>query len=850
MASAPFTSVVRYFRGTSAPAPGEELTDRQLLNRFTCGRDESAFATLVSRHGPLVMGVCRRVLRNDADAEDAFQATFLVLARRAALVAWRSSVANWLHGTALRLARKLLVANSRRQARERRAAAKVKEASAQVATEWQELCNLLDGQMRRLPGAERSALLACYFEGRTQDEAARELGWSLRTLQRRLERGRDLLRPRLVRQGVPLPVAFLAGVLLNEAAAAGKAAEIARAAAVFVAGGTPTARAAATTLAVSALRANARGMFRLAVAGLLLLGACAAAIRFDFLLAEDEEVPQPAASSQSPVVRPLVDASGDPLPKGAVGRLGSLRLRHTDAISWATFSQDGETVIVGDKGGHVVRWDVASGWRLRLARQAPRRGEEAKDFQSLALPPDGKVLAAIENHQLVFREVASGQRRYGGEPGYPADHLTVSSDGRTVATWSGSDPQTLDLWDATTGKHRDWAGHRNPVTSLSYSGDGELLLSADGVREQARLWEPATGRELAKVGPPSCREVVFAPDGKSFVAFQSETHLSGLWDTASGQPLDRLIGYSCSSRNLCYGAGGRLLVEGVWGRKIARLWDAQTGEMLWEIGVAQDHPARVTLSPGGTVVASGGYDGGPVRRWNTRTGMKLSPLNTPHKVVRTVAIAPGGRTMATSGDDDPVYLWDPQAHKQLHRLEGLAGAAARTLAFTADGRRLLGVGGGRARVWDVATGDELERFEGHDGAVTAAAISPDGRFAATGGSDTTILVWDLTGGKTAERHLSSDEVERLWAELADPDDRIGYRAAGTLAAVPGQAIALLADRLRAQDPPLRLRRALLALERIDTPEARQFLEKLASGASEDRLTREARAITARRAQAP
>jgi RNA polymerase sigma factor (sigma-70 family) len=1046
------------------------------------------------------MGVCRRVLGNAADAEDAFQATFLVLARRAAFVAWRSSVANWLHVTAYRLARKLRIANSRRRAREQLVAPKV-EPLAPAATEWRELCDLLDGELRRLPGAERSALLACYFEGRTQDEAARELGWSLRTLQRRLERGRDLLRARLVRQGLPLPVAFLAGVLLNEVTAAGKAAETARAAVLFATGAAPSVRGAVTTLAVSTLRANARGAFRIAVAALVLLGVCAAGVHFDFLSGEDVESPLPTAvPSVVPATRPMVDAGGDPLPERAIARLGTLRLRHADSVVSVAFARDGQTLVASDVGGNVVLWDVASGWRLRQIRQPARgpatgaavsadrkilftegghgwlapfgggngvsewpvdklavplklrdgkggiveidqlstsqtavsadgttlavvfailpstvgvydiatgkkrahlslpgyasrlaiapdgatlafsfanqpavrlwnvasgkevgsltgpkgegarlafspdgktlavaagtlflwdvnkarelcRAPDANNCQSLAYLPDGKVLATVESNRLIFRNATSGKFQYAAEPVHRADDVVVSPDGRTVATWNGWGTRTIDLWDAATGKYREFPGHRSAVTSLSFSNDGTALLAAEGDYAPPRVWDPATGRELVKVGSVGYSEVIYSPDGKSFAGYQTVTHSSGLWDTSSGKQLTNLTGYSGASRCMSFGAGGSLLLEGVWDGKSARLWDVPKGEMTLEIAIGQDRPAGVVLSPGGAVIAAGGYNSGAVRRWNARTGWELSKLSTPHKIVLTLAIASGGRTLATAGADEPVYLWDTRSLRQLRQLEGLGAGPTQCLAFTADGSRLIGVGGGRARVWEVATGKELERFEGCDCPIVAAAISADGRLAATGGADTTILVWDLTGGKSAARELSPDEMEHAWADLADPDDRTGYHAAGTLAAAPRRALPLLAQRLRpvavltersrrrvatlsagldndsfterekataelrgmgsvidtllraalegnpsaevrrrlegirkviAEDPPewLRTRRALRALERIHSPEARQILERVAAGEPDARPTLEAKAILARINDAP
>src|SRR5262245_22926642 len=122
MASEPINNVVRHIR-TLAGGPSESVSDRQLLERFARRRDEAAFTTLVHRHGPLVIGVCRRILHQEADAEDAFQATFLVLARKAASVTWQDSVGNWLYGVAYRMAHKLRVARARRQRHEQVVAA-------------------------------------------------------------------------------------------------------------------------------------------------------------------------------------------------------------------------------------------------------------------------------------------------------------------------------------------------------------------------------------------------------------------------------------------------------------------------------------------------------------------------------------------------------------------------------------------------------------------------------------------------------------------------------------------------------------------------------------------------------
>jgi RNA polymerase sigma factor (sigma-70 family) len=213
MAQALQTTVSRLRRlaGWSALA---DRTDRQLLETFAETGDEAAFTALVRRHGPLVLGVTRRVLGNIQDAEDAFQATFLVLARKAGGVAWQDSVRNWLHGVAYRVAHKLRTQKAKRAAKERQAHS---EPSTPSDT-WHELRGVLDEELQRLPAKYRAPLILCYLEGKTRDEAAEELGWSPGSVKGRLERGREMLRQRLCRRGLTLPAALCAGFLLDHTA--------------------------------------------------------------------------------------------------------------------------------------------------------------------------------------------------------------------------------------------------------------------------------------------------------------------------------------------------------------------------------------------------------------------------------------------------------------------------------------------------------------------------------------------------------------------------------------------------------------------------------------------------------
>jgi serpin B len=194
-------------------------TDGQFLERFALHSDEAAFEALVQRHAPMVWNVCRRVLGNPADADDAFQATFLVLVRKAGSIAHRDSAASWLHAVAFHIALNARSAAARRRLHERQEAAMAAtEPSADAV--WSDVRRVLDEELDRLPEKYRAPLVLCYLEGKTNDEAADQLGWTRGTVAGRLSRARDLLRGRLARRGLALSSAALAATLSENAASA------------------------------------------------------------------------------------------------------------------------------------------------------------------------------------------------------------------------------------------------------------------------------------------------------------------------------------------------------------------------------------------------------------------------------------------------------------------------------------------------------------------------------------------------------------------------------------------------------------------------------------------------------
>src|SRR5436190_1389923 len=215
MVTSPLNRVIQHFLADVGP-DGGGMTDGELLARFLSSRDDNALAALVRRHAPMVWGVCRRLLNNHSDAEDAFQATFLVLVRKAADVP-RQAIANWLYGVARQTAVRLRATAAKRGRRETQVVTMPEPTVAEVRdAEWQ---SVLDEELGRLPDRYRGVIVLCDLEGTTRKEAARQLGIPEGSVASRLARARVMLAKRLARRGVVFPGGSVAAVLAGSASA-------------------------------------------------------------------------------------------------------------------------------------------------------------------------------------------------------------------------------------------------------------------------------------------------------------------------------------------------------------------------------------------------------------------------------------------------------------------------------------------------------------------------------------------------------------------------------------------------------------------------------------------------------
>lgn len=244
-------SLIRRLR---AALPHTESTDERLLDEFLTHRADDSFAAIVQRHGPMVRGVCFRVLGNAHDADDAFQATFLVLLRKADAVRPRSRLGNWLYGVAVNVARRSRDSRNRRLTQELVSDVPGREPDT---AERNDLRAVIDQELSGLPDAYRAAVVICDLEGHSRSEAAGRLGWSEGTVASRLARGRALLADRLTRRGVAVPAAGLFAALGSAPAGAVSQVSVS----LLVSGAPPAVEA----LATEAMRAMARSKLKAAL---------------------------------------------------------------------------------------------------------------------------------------------------------------------------------------------------------------------------------------------------------------------------------------------------------------------------------------------------------------------------------------------------------------------------------------------------------------------------------------------------------------------------------------------------------------------------------------------------------
>jgi RNA polymerase sigma factor (sigma-70 family) len=389
--------VLDHLRRLAGTRHAADLPDAQLLERFNARRDEKAFATLVRRHGPMVLGVCRSVLRHEHDAEDAFQATFLVLARKAKAIRRPEALAGWLYEVAHHAALKARADAVRRREQERRASP-MPPADPSLDLTLRDLQRLVHEELRRLPEKYRLPLVLCYLEGRSHEEGAGQLGWSRGTFRGRLDRGRERLRRRLAARGVALSALLGGTAIVPRAAAEALAGPVIQGAARAAANGTATGLFSARGSALADRVIRAMFLSKLKVPTAVLLAAALVAGTAGVLPHRVQAARTERPSAATPAPAPLAERAArkdGPKPQAADAR--------TDAIQVCgrVLDPDGRPLVgaklylncYGPKDqDRSVRATSGDGGRFRFTFQRSELGPSAPGSQGFA------VLAAADGY--------------------------------------------------------------------------------------------------------------------------------------------------------------------------------------------------------------------------------------------------------------------------------------------------------------------------------------------------------------------------------------------------------------------------------------------------------------------
>jgi WD40 repeat protein len=501
--------------------------------------------------------------------------------------------------------------------------------------------------------------------------------------------------------------------------------------------------------------------------------------------------------------------------------LFKLRGEGATGFSNVAFSPDDKQMVVAVASGGLMVWDPVAGKELR--RLAGRRNLNA----FVAYSPDGKTLAAgSQDGTMQTWDAATGKRLGLYEvPRSQMSRVAFTKTGRLLAT--GITGQTISVWDVLAEKSLTPAGgHQAGISALSFAPDGKGFVSAswDGV---VSFWD-AAGKETRHVqlrgdgmpiGPVLFHMTTLqvSPDRKHVLG--SFNNGLSLYELDKGREVcafsGGIMGYNPTG---FFSGDGGLLVESLSDSRtrkpLIRLFNVGTGQEVRKFEGQTGDVRQLAFSSDGKTVAAASSNFLPtgqvhdLRVWEAATGKSLWHVEEAKAWLQGLAFSPNGKVLAAMDPFGAVVYYEAASGRELRRQAAQPGTNnASMLTFSPDGRLLaiaaydLNARTSHLRLYEVASGTMRHEFNGHDSNVTALAFSADGKRLATGGNDTTILLWDLTGDtdEVAKGKPTAEELGRLWEALNDADGRAAFKAMRRMELAPAETAELLAKNVKPED---------------------------------------------------
>jgi RNA polymerase sigma factor (sigma-70 family) len=735
--------------------------DDVLLERFVHENDRTAFELLIARHGPMVLGSARRLVNESHDADDVFQAVFLSLSRLAKTIRKGQTLPAWLHQATCRIAAKMRM--------KRRANASFSlpslasrehhvEIDPAARLVWEEVRQALDDELRCLPEQLRSPLILCYLSGLTRDEAAKQLGWSLATLKRRLEEGRQALRLRLERRGIAavgLAVTVLAPQLV-QASVTGSLIESSLHHVFSIGTAIPTKISSLVLGSTSGMRGVAmKSLFSFLLCVVVGAGIYCAHGQVEQELGQNLPPSAPgegrnpgAVQQPNPAFIAQTPGSDDELPAGATLRFGTSRFRQGVRVQSMAVSPDGRFAVTTNDTAPLRAFELSSGRTLFSLNWG--------GVEVASISPDGQTLVFRQGDSLYVRDAATGNevRTINGprENPWKGDVLEFTPDGKLIATVSNG--KVVHLIDYENGETiRDFV-HENPesalngfsqVLAVAFSPDGKRMATGGYANDKenyfARLWDVRTGKELrrffhGKQGS-GIRTLAFSPDGKSLATLGTQSGVPlRLFDVETGN-LQREFPKDDNVRpergSVAFSSDGTKVAAA--GTSI-RLYDIASGKERLRI---DRRASDLQFSKDGKTLTAA--VAGAIERWDTATGKSLIP-ESGDSVVDQILVTADGKRVITRGQDGFAHIWDGASAKHIRRFP--AGANCR-MAISPDGRYLAwpvadydvlfadpatpdsNYYGTRVRLFDIATDKFVDRFPTFKGTAAELTFTSDGK---------------------------------------------------------------------------------------------------------------------------